>query len=211
MDPKTVATAWKVLEKVVKYVYDDLNASYALTEPAWANFSGEGIGIGNCTVGPLTINSEKGGTTLRLEAQPFPASSKNWNGPNVIPDDLKDGSMEMSLWHDLVWKYAGEIAACLDMTEAEVMIWGNGILAAAWPGYAERLYPKKKAQSKIGRWIAYNLCQRSQWIWRHIRGIIPAIVSALVFASICAGCSGCETPPDWHLDDASPIVFDAGK
>ena len=118
-----------------------------------------------------------------------------WNGPNGIPDNLGDGSFEMSLWHDLVWEYAKKIAEILGVSEQDVMKWANGILAAAYRGYGER----RGKKSGWRAWIAYNVCERSRRWWHRL---FPALLAALALG-ILAGCSGCASPPDWDLEDSN--------
>ena len=105
--------------KAYRYVRDDLDARYGLREAAWAVFRGSGIGVlgrslevRTVRVGVLDITfvSED---RVRLDSRPFKPESGLWNGPNGIPDNLGDGSFEMSLWHDLVWEYAKKIAEIL--------------------------------------------------------------------------------------------------
>lgn len=187
--------------KAYRYVRDDLDARYGLREAAWAVFRGDGIGVlgrslevHTVRVGVLDITfvSED---RVRLDSRPFKPESGLWNGPNGIPDNLGDGSFEMSLWHDLVWEYAKKIAEILGVSEQKVMKWANGILAAAYRGYGE----KRGKKSGWRAWIAYNVCERSRRWWHRL---FPALLAALALG-ILAGCSGCASPPDWDLEDSN--------
>jgi hypothetical protein len=194
----------KAARAVAKYIDKDLHTYYGLSKPAWASFKGPGVGVlgnslevGLVVVGVLTIEFVSA-DEVRLSAVAFEAFTKLWNGPNVIPDNLKDGSKEMSLWHDLVWEYAKMIAKILGCTAQDVMCWGDGILNAAYIGYGKR-------RGKSVRWrarVAYNVVEWSRHWWRRF---FPSAVCIVLAGALLAGCSGCATPPAWELDDASEI------
>lgn len=185
---------------VTDYIKDDMSAKYGLNKEVSATFLGGGIGIGTCTVGVLTIESIPGGDSVKLTSKPFPPDSKLWNGPNIIPDTWDDGSMEMSLWHDLIWVYAKDIGKALNMSEQEVMKWGNGILVAAWKGYASMYYGKdRNLLSKI----AYRICELGRRFWRFI--------VCLVVVAMLAGCDGCTAIPDWEMQESGTIEYTKGE
>lgn len=201
----------KVARSAWRYAQGDLHHYYGLSNPAWASFKGDGIGIlgrslevGAVEAGVLRIEFASA-SLVRFSAAAFTAALKLWNGPNVIPDNLKDGSMEMSLWHDLTWAYAKAIAKILGVTEQEVMAWADGILDAAYRGYGKRKYGK---DVRVRARIAFNVCERSRRWWRRI---FPGAVSLAVALSMAAGCSGCASPPGWELDDASGIEWTGGE
>lgn len=190
------------LVSAVRYVYDDLTAKYGLLKPAYAIFTGRGVGVGNAAWGPLRIMSDRDGSAVRLEAAPFDASAGYWNGPNVIPDDCKDGSFEASLWHDLLWAGAEPLAKQLGMSMKKYLEWSNGILYAGWRGYAQALYPDAHAV-KTKSWLAWWLCKLGAWFKRH--GLSFSAVIALAIGAMAATENGCDAPPDWQLEDASPV------
>ena len=147
----------KVILATARYVDRDLRTYYGLAKPAWAAFKGPGVGVlgrslevRQVIVGVLSIEFESS-DRVRMSSVPFEATSKLCNGPNGIPDNLGDGSKEMSLWHDLTWAYAKQIAKMLGCSSQDVMQWANGILDAAYKGYGKR---------RVGwrAWIAYNIC-----------------------------------------------------
>lgn len=187
----STSTIAKIVKAAIGYVRDDLNAQYGLKEEAVALFRGDGIGIGTCTVGVLSIESKIGGDSVLLTAKPFPPEAKLWNGPNVLPDNLNDGSMEMSLWHDLIWLYADEIGAKLGLTRQKVMEWGNGILYAGYKGYAKKL---GKDRSLMAR-LAYGVCEFSRKWWKYFFVLV-------VLAGLAGGCA---IPPDWEMTDSTGI------
>lgn len=198
MQFKTVA---KVTIAALRYVRDDLTAKYGLETEARCVIRGPGIGVGNASAGPLTIESEKGGERVVLSAAPFPASSGEWNGPNVIPDDLRDGSLEASLWHDLIWGHAAELSGQLGMSTADLLEWSNGILAAAWRGYGKRKYGRSEASGRRRGWLAYNVCRIGAWI----KALWLKLCCMALATALLAGCDGCATPPDWEVESASEV------
>ncbi len=208
---KVAKAGCRVARSVWRYVDDDLHHYYGLDKPAWASFKGDGIGIlgrslevGVVEVGVLRIEFASA-ALVRFSANAFSAASRLWNGPNVIPDTLRDGSFEMSLWHDLVWAYAKAIAAALGVTKQEVMAWADGILDAAYRGYGKKKYGK---DVRVRARIAFNVCERARRWWRQV---FPGAVCLAVALAMAAGCSGCAAPPGWELDDASEIEWTGGE
>ena len=186
--------AVKAGKRAVDYIRDDLRKKYGLASAAWAVVAGPGVGkIGEAHAGPLSIVplSEN---RVRLECEPFAPESGLWNGPNVIPDNLGDGSLEASLWHDLVWGFADDIAEQTGRTRQEVMKWGNGILCSCWRGYGEKVYRKRR--NRLAR-AAYGVCEFARRWWK-------AVFVAAAVAGI-AGCHGCAAPPQWEMEDASAM------
>ena len=181
----------------VKYIKTDLGRRYGLEKEAHCTIRGEGVGIGSASAGPLRIESEKGGNRVRLTASPFAADTGYWNGPNVIPDNLGDGSLEASLWHDLIWTFCDELAAQLGMTRAQLLAWSNGVLAAAWRGYGAR----RGRSPRILPYLGYNLCRFGAWLKDRIFKFFCIGVATLFLT----GCTGCETPPPWELGDAGEV------
>lgn len=206
---KVARAGCKVARSVWRYVEDDLHHYYGLSSPAWASFKGDGIGVlgkslevGVVEVGVLRIEFVSA-SLVRFSATAFLPLLKLWNGPNVIPDNLKDGSFEMSLWHDLVWAYAKAIAAALGVTEQEVMAWADGILDSAYRGYGKKHGKNVRVRARI----AFNVCEWSRRWWRKV---FPGAVCLAVVLAMAAGCSGCAAPPGWEMEDASPIEWTGG-
>ena len=176
------------------YVRDDL---YALSAPARLVLSGVGVCIGDAECGPLRITSHPDSGRVVLEASPFPAESGYWNGPNVIPDHLRDGSFEASLWHDLIWTFCGDIAVQTGKSAAEILEWSNGILAAALRYYGRELYGRSDGRRR--GWLAYQICRIGAWIKR----FFVRISCMALAAGLLAGCNGCANPPDWEVVESS--------
>lgn len=202
---KVIKVGSKVVRSVLRYVDDDLHHYYGISAPAWASFKGDGVGIlgkslevGTVSVGVLRIEFVSA-VVVRLYADTFSSASKLWNGPNLIPDKLRDGSFEMSLWHDLIWAYAKQIAQILGVSAQDVMSWADGILDAAYKGYGKRKYGKN---TRLRARIAFSVCEFSRHWWRKV---FPGAVCLIIGCGLLAGCSGCVTPPGWEMEDASEI------
>lgn len=181
------------------YVRDDLYARYGLSAPARLVLSGVGVCIGDAKCGPLSITSDADAGTVTLEAEPFAAETGYWNGPNVVPDHLRDGSFEASLWHDLIWQFCVELAMQTGKSAEEVLEWSNGILSAAWRYYGRALYGRSDRDGRRRGWLAYNVCRLGAWFKRFF-----VRISCMAFAAgLLAGCNGCANPPDWDVVESS--------
>ena len=191
-------TAYKALNHAVKYLRDEASGHYALLEPADVCVSGEGAGGVNWSNHVLKIVSIDD-DNVRFRAEPFAATTGYWNGPSVVAD-FDDGRIEASLFHDLIWTWADEIAEANGMTEAELLTWSNLHLAVMW-----REYGKRKGcipwAVRMKTWLAAQVVNSwaARW-WRRLT------VLALL-ATMLGGCSGCIGIPDWTVDDASEVVY----
>ena len=209
---KVLKAGSKVVRAAARYVDRDLHTYYGLAKPAWVSFKGAGVGVlgrslevRQVIVGVLSIEFESA-DKVYMSAVPFEASTKLCNGPNGIPDNLGDGSKEMSLWHDLTWEYAKQIAEILGCTAQEVMQWANGILDAAYRGYGKRRGKNVGWRSRI----AYNVCEWSRRWWRMLFPAVVAVALCIMNCALCiaiAGCSGCASPPGWEMEDGSEIEW----
>lgn len=202
---KVAKVGCKAARSILHYIDEDLHTYYGLSKPAWASFRGVGIGVlgkslevGVVAVGVLRIEFVSA-ELVRFSADAFVAALKIWNGPNVIPNNLKDGSMEMSLWHDLIWAYAEQIAKILGVSVQVVMEWADGILDAAYRGYGKKKYGK---DTRLRARVAFNVCEWSRRWWRKV---FPGAVCLLLCCGLAAGCSGCASAPKWDMEDASEI------
>lgn len=212
MDPATIAAITKALKAskyLIDYIVDDQTTYYGLMRPEYIVLRGKGIakGIkGRFDNGYLAIEVLKCDPTgktkdeIKLMAAVFPAKMKFWNGPDLIPNKLNDGSMDMSLWHDLIWRFSKYIAELWGWSATEVRLWGNGILAAAWPHYA-KFYPDAKAVH-VKVHVAYNGTNWTARWWHKFTSLFALILFALTLA----GCGGCSSPPDWEVVDSSGSV-----
>ena len=197
---KTSLLASSALSHALKYLRDDINRSYSLLAPAWAEYEGKGIGIGDFTDDPwFSIRSVKGGGAVRLESKIFDASAKIWNGPDLIPDNLDDGSMEESLWHDHIHRCAPRISKSTGLSEAEVIAWGNGLY-----------YAGTRARTRRAK-LYYWAVEHGRRVWLPLRRLFARLALAAVCAVCFAGCNGCAEPPDWHKTGGSEILYERGE
>ena len=204
MDAATLALIKKGIDFAkagIEYIEHDNQVMLGLTKPQWIGFRGTAIGRGNFDNGWLRITSKKGGSIVRLDADTFRAVLKFWNGPDVIQNNLKDGSLEASLWHDLIWVFAKEIATAWGCSDLDVMLWANGLFHAAWKNYG-KMYPSARLVNQKAR-IAYGVVTFSAPWYHRLKKVFGL---AVVLLCVCGGCDGCalfETPPDVEVTGSS--------
>ena len=213
-----VSVSSAVFSNVRAAIKSDLNHYYGLRDPVRMTFRSNDprrpIGIGNADWQFFHLRSEKGGMEATLCFDAFPPRALAFNGPNLLRDfagesekDRRDGRMEMALAHDTIFFFAVELARQLGMSPDEVMQWGNGILAAAWPGYAHLLYPDKEAAARRKSKWAYRLTSWFTPLWRPFKRIFGVACAAAAMGCL-GGCAGCAwTPPDWELVEGDPVVW----
>lgn len=212
--PAQIIMGKKLLKKAIAYIDEDMNRHYELKETAFAVFTGTNIGRGSFDNGILCIDSAPGGDVIKMKARPFKAETKYWNGPDIIPDDLDDGSFEMSLWHDLVCEFKKEIAVEWKTTEDAVVEWANKILPTAWIGYGEKKETRPIALETRAK-IGFNVVEagRKWWNpWAAINKLLrkcKKVIPLILIAATLTGCTSCSAIPDWKMKEASPIVWEA--
>ncbi len=192
-------TVYKALNHAVKYLRDEASGYYALLEPADVCVSGDGAGGVNWSNHVLQIVSNDD-DNVRFRAEPFAATTGYWNGPSVIAD-YDDGRIEASLFHDLIWTWADEIAEANGMTADEVRTWSNKHLAIMW-----REYGKQKGcipwAVRMKTWLAAQVV--NSWlakVWRKLTVLV-------LLASMVGGCGGCLDIPDWTVTDAGAVEYE---
>ncbi len=193
----------KVANQVIKYIREDNEASFGLDEKVSAALFGDDIALikdgtalaevceittkdGSLTITPIENGLDWG---IRVTANPFPASSHLWNGPDLLKNN-KYRSMLASLFHDLVWEHRTELAKAWHVSEKAVLGWGNGLLYALWM-YAS-------SDSLVGRIearLAWEVCEFSKGWYHDVKKLLGlhSILAALMLAA------GCGTPPDWRV------------
>ena len=203
MNTKLAFEIAHVVKRAVQYVKEDQSARYGLKDHTTIILYGDGVGIGRVDAGVLHIVGKKGGDTCTLLADPFKPEDGLWNGPDVIPNDWSDGSMEASLWHDLIWHYAADIAEQTGLTVREVKSWGNGILKAGWEAYGVKL-GKDGWWNRFKAWCAYQLTELVKgWYGKNKAGLLVLAVLS------CGG--GCYTAPDWTAEvPEDPVEYEQG-
>ena len=91
-----------MIKTLLGYIERDQNAKYGLKNEASITIGGANIALSkNVDCGVLHICNITDYQVM-LTCDAFDAESGLWNGPDIIPDNLKDGSFEASRWHDLI-------------------------------------------------------------------------------------------------------------
>ena len=204
--------AGSAFDAALRYVRDDQRARYGLAEPVTVVLDGDGIGDaffagpnggrqvsvggGVLVIDPISRNR------VRLTANPFAPETENWNGPDVLPNN-RYRTMLASLFHDLIWKYADEIAAALGCEGIDVLRWGNGILYALW------VYASPYTRwGRFEAWWAWRTCEFAAPVYHRVKRRLR--LSAFVaLAAGAASCAGCKGPPDWRvveIDGTNAVV-----
>ena len=187
----------------IEYIEHDQRVSLGMLKPQWIAFEDSGIGKGNFDNGVLKITSERGGNTVRLDSSAFRAVARYWNGPDLVNNKIKDGRLESSLWHDLIWVFAKDISKEWNCRVVEVLDWANGLFYAAWKDYGEH-YPSAKFVTQKAR-IAYGVVHFSVPWYHRVKKIFGL---AVVVLCVCSGCHGCalfDPPPDVHVTGSSGV------
>lgn len=207
MDTATaIATArkvQKVADKIIKYVKADNEASFGLDEEVSVVLMGDDVGLVaghfiedayTTKDGSLSISAVwSNGWLVRLTAHPFPASAHLWNGPDVIANN-QYRSMLASLFHDLIWGHAAELARAWGVSKRDVLTWGNGVLYALWM-YASADSRRGRIEARLA-WMA---CEFSKSWYHTVKKWLG--LHSILFALLLA--SGCGTPPDWTVAEIS--------
>lgn len=183
-----LATATKA---ALDYIRDDQRRKYALVKRAVVSLEGPGVGRYHYQDEVLGILSPTPNVCI-LTAEPFAAETGNWNGPDALPDNLKDGSFGMSLWHDLVVGRAKKIAkANTGATEQEVFAWANALVPALMELYAEK--PPRPWWKRA----VYGALEFGRPFYHPLKKLLKPLFSVAAVAASC-GFGGCNAPPDWH-------------
>lgn len=208
----------KVANKVIKFIREDNEASFGLDEKVSAVLFGDDIALikdgdglaevheittadGSLTITPIENGLDWG---VRVTANPFPASSHLWNGPDLLKNN-KYRSMLASLFHDLVWEHRAELAKAWHTSEKAVLGWGDGLLYALWM-YAS-------SDSLVGRIearLAWEVCEFSKGWYHDVKKLLGlhSILAALILAA------GCGTPPNWtvaEIEGTNAVLRAMGK
>ena len=139
-----------------------------------------------------------------MTANPFPASSHLWNGPDLLKNN-KYRSMLASLFHDLVWEHRAELAKAWHVSDKAVLGWGNGVLYALWM-YAS----SDSLAGRIEARLAWEVCEFSKGWYHDLKKLLG--LHSILFAIMLA--AGCGTPPDWtvaEIDGTNAVLRAMGK
>lgn len=207
MIPPLTTLAMTALKKGADYIKDDRTSFYALNVQRWVALKGRGIGVGIFEFDGFRIISEKGGGLITLVADPFAVESKKWFGPLWLPDTMKDGSFEASLWASLLIYNRDRIISALKIKPANYDRWVHSIYIAAWKGYAAALYPGAKLND-AKQYFAFNAAQWESWV-RRVIGKVGAALAVVILCVSLTVCSGCSTPTAYEMvgfgDGAPPV------
>ncbi len=193
----------KAGQKVFKYIKADNEASFGLDEEVSVVLMGDGVAYVGTVLVPREYTTKDGSLTIaqtadvidwgvRLVAHPFPAESRLWNGPDVIANN-QYRSMLASLFHDLIWEHADELARAWGVTKQDVLRWGDGVLYALWMYASE-----DSIRGRIEARVAWQVCEFSRGWYHSLKKILG--LHCLAFALLLAGCG---TPPDWTVAEIS--------
>lgn len=193
------------IDKAIEYIKEDQSKQYPLNETRSLTIEGDGVGRFNFSSQYFDIVKNSNNSTT-LVARPFAAETGLWNGPDILPDNLPDGTFQASLFHDLIWGMSKDIAATNNATESDVEIWGNGIMIAIMKKYA-----KREGGCKLWQRIVYNTLHYGRIVYRPAKNLLKRI-GVLCAVLFLGGCTSCLTPPDWNVSDAScEILLTEGR
>lgn len=182
--------AQEAVKKAIKYIKDDQKRSYALEEPVEflledadeRGFMGSfpGFTTADGTLEYIPVDADH----CIIKCNPFPASKRLWNGPDIIGDH-DYAAMAASLVHDLWWVHADEIAAAWGVDRQTVLHIGNIVLHEVWGYFDPRSFLRR---------CGYAACEFARpWYHRlkRLLGLAPAMVALALSA-------GCQFSPDEH-------------
>lgn len=179
--------AKEAVKKAIRYIRDDQEKSYALDETVSFFVEYQGIGRhpafrtedGSLEYEPLDF------AHCRVTCYPFPASSRLWNGPDVIGDETV-GRMASSLVHDLWWGHRKEIAAAWGMDVPFVLTYGNQLLDCIWKMFEPKSWVRR---------AAFGVCEWAKPWYHAAKRMLGLGCLALAFA----GCGLLNAPEDWRV------------
>ena len=209
MTPKTLAILKKTYDlgrAGIQYLERDNKVMLGIDKPQHITFRGAGIGRGCFGNAFLSIVSSPGRDVVSFMSRRIPVDSGIWNGPDIIKNAVKDGRLEASLWHDLICKFAKDIAKAWGVSEDSVLAWAHGLFYAAWNHYGET-YPKAKFVKTKAR-VAYKTIVVGFPWYRRIKRLFGLSVVLLCFCAGCQGCSLLAPPPDITVTESSGLFYD---
>jgi hypothetical protein len=180
----------------MKYLYSDQTSSYALLNEQRIRIKSSSISLGNFRTEYL-CGYKVAEDEYELVAYPFAASVGCWNGPDIIPNEVDDGRMQMSLWHDLGFFYSAEIAAQVGMEAEAVLEQFNIILAIVWKYYGGK--PWKIA-------VAYNVCQWAKSWYHPLKRFLKKLkfwMFVCVLLTLPIVCCSCYYIPEGEVIEAT--------
>lgn len=183
--------SFKIGKDFVKSLKSESKRYYALLKPVSIMIVGKNAGGIDWSNDVFEIDSI-GNDAVMLTVQPFSEDTHYWNGPSVI-DDIDDGRIEASLFHDLIWEWSKDIAQDNNLTNDQVLTWSNKLLAVIWRAYADKK-GKLNSSVKFKSWCAANVCNCVlAKLWKRI-------VSIIAITFLVTACDACLSIPDWDVE-----------
>lgn len=205
MNAQQARIASILAKAVAEYLRKDQAADYPLPDPVSIVIKSKRVSAfvtkpyttkdGSLSVTPLGENR------VEIRANRFPRSGL-WNGPDMIPNDTLR-SMLSSLFHDLIWGHAKELAEAWGTTELKVLRWGGDVLYLVWVWAS-----KDSWWGRREAWIAFQTTQFAAPWYHKVKGLFAKSASVVAVSVMCAGCSGCYSIPDGEVEsvDAKETV-----
>ena len=201
MNAEQVRIAGILAKAVKEYIRNDQKADYPLPGPVEVVVRSRRVAAlvrspyttkdGSLSVTPL------GESRVRLVAHKFGREGL-WNGPDAIPNDTLRG-MLASLYHDLVWEHADELAAVWGCSKLEVLRWGGDVLYLVWVWASEDSWWGRREA-----WLAFQVTDFAAPWYHRLRKVVGKAILALVLLG-CAGCSGCFSLPDGEVESVDGV------
>lgn len=195
--------ALAVLAVAVKqYVEEDQGASFGLPGDVSVVVKSRRVALSVPTDFATTFTTLDGSLSIqwldpervKFTAHKFDAEAKLWNGPDVIPNKWFR-SMLASLFHDLIWGHAAEIARAMGLTEKAVLRWGNDVLYLLWVwGSEDSWWGRREA------WLAFQTCEFSSGWYHKAKKVLHLCLAVAALGLAAAGCSGCYSLPDGGVE-----------
>ena len=147
---------------------------------------------GSLSVTPLGENR------VELRANRFLRSGL-WNGPDILPNTTLR-SMLASLFHDLVWEHADELAAAWGASKLKVLRGGGDVLYLVWLWASRDTWWGRREA-----WLAFQTTNFAAPVYPRIKKIAAKATVLLLALASCAGCSGCFSVPDGEVESVDGV------
>lgn len=189
----------EILNAAIDYIKDDQSKKFGLKERVTFTIAGDNVGGLNFTSEYLKIASTDA-NSCEITIEPFAPETELWNGADILPENLNDGSFEASLVHDLIWGYSEEIAKANNISEQAVLKWSNGVMGALMKRYEQK--PRK-----FWRRVVYSTLEICRHFYKPVKKWLGKLLLFLVLVLCLIGFTGCFTPPNWHVVSAQGEIL----
>lgn len=202
MDAQQARIAKIIAEAVKNYVKEDQRADYPL--PGEVSVVVKSRKVASLVRSPYT--TKDGSLTVepvderhvRLVAHKFVRCGL-WNGPDAIPNNTLRG-MLASLYHDLIWVHAAELAAAWGCTELNILRWGGDVLYLVWMWASKDTWWGRREA-----WLAFQVTDFAAPFYHRLLPRVKKAVGATVLALLCSGCTGCYSLPDGEVESVDGV------